>query len=45
MRPVIADNKVVQGELLIIEVYCPEELDEFQKLVNDLNLNDEVAGE
>jgi hypothetical protein len=45
MRPVIADNKVVQGQLLIIQVYCPEELDEFQKLVDDLNLNDEVAGE
>lgn len=44
MRPVIADNKVVQGELLIIKVYCPDELDEFQKLVDDLNLNDDVAG-
>jgi len=45
MRPVIADNKVVQGELLIIKVYCPDELAEFQKLVGDLNLNAEVAGE
>lgn len=45
MRPVIADNKVVQGELLIIKVYCPNELNEFQKLVDDLNLNDKVAGE
>lgn len=45
MRPVISDNKVVQGELLIIQVYCPDELAEFQKLVDDLNLNDDVAGE
>lgn len=45
LRPVIADNKVVQGQLLIIQVYCPDELAEFQKLVDDLNLNDEVAGE
>ena len=45
MRPVIADNKVVHGELLIIQVYCPDQLAEFQKLVNDLKLNDNVAGE
>jgi hypothetical protein len=45
MRPVIADSKAVQGELLIIQVYCPDQLAEFQKLVDDLNLNDDVAGE
>jgi hypothetical protein len=44
-RPVIVDNKVVQGQLLIIEVYCPDELAEFQKLVDDLKLDDDVAGD
>jgi hypothetical protein len=43
-RPVISDSRVVQGQLLIIEVYCPEELDEFQQFVDDLE-TDDVAGE
>ena len=30
IRPVIADSRVVQGELLVIKVYCPDELEEFQ---------------
>ncbi|KAA1422491.1 hypothetical protein FE697_015265 [Mumia zhuanghuii] len=43
-RPVIADSRVVQGQLLIIEVYCPDELEEFQQFVDDLE-TDDVAGE
>jgi Tfp pilus assembly protein FimT len=43
-RPVIADSRAVQGQLLIIEVYCPDELDEFKEFVDDLE-TDEVAGE
>ena len=42
-RPVVADSRVVQGQLLIIEIYCPEELDEFRAFVEDLK-TDEVAG-
>jgi len=42
-RPVIADSRVVQGQLLIIEIYCPDELDEFQAFVDDLKTAD-VAG-
>jgi len=42
-RPVIADSRVFRGQLLIIEVYCPDELDEFQKYVEDLK-TDQVAG-
>jgi Tfp pilus assembly protein FimT len=37
-RPVIADNKVVKGQLLIVEVYCPQYLDRFQQVVDDLKL-------
>ena len=44
MRPVIADSRVVQGQLLIIEIYCPDELDEFKAYVDDLK-TDDVAGE
>ena len=42
-RPVIADSRVVQGQLLIIEIYCPDELEEFQQFVDDLE-TDSVAG-
>lgn len=44
IRPVLADSKVIQGELLVIQVYCPEELEEFKQFVEDLNLNEKVAG-
>jgi hypothetical protein len=42
-RPVIADSRVLQGQLLIIEVYCPDELEDFQEFVDDLK-TDDVAG-
>jgi len=44
MRPVIADNRVVQGQLLIIEVYCPDELEEFQEFADSLETSD-LSGE
>lgn len=39
-RPVIADSRVVQGQLLIMKVYCPDELEDFQKFVDDLKTGD-----
>jgi hypothetical protein len=42
MRPVIVDNKVVQGQLLAIKVYCPENLDKFSKVVDKLKYADVV---
>ena len=42
-RPVIADSRVVQAQLLIIEIYCPDELEDFQEFVDDLK-TDDVAG-
>jgi Tfp pilus assembly protein FimT len=42
-RPVIADSRVVKGQLLIIEIYCPDELDDFKDFVGDLK-TDDVAG-
>jgi hypothetical protein len=42
-RPVIADSRVVRGQLLIIEIYCPDELEEFREFVDDLE-TDDVAG-
>jgi Tfp pilus assembly protein FimT len=43
-RPVIADSRVVQGQLLIIEVYCPDELAEFQQFVDSLETTDSNGG-
>jgi Tfp pilus assembly protein FimT len=42
-RPVIADSRVVRGQLLIIEIYCPDELDDFKEFVEDFE-TDDVAG-
>ena len=44
IRPVIADSRAVQGQLLIIEVYCPEELEEFQQFVDELKTDDVASG-
>lgn len=42
-RPVVADSRVFQGQKLIIEIYCPEELEDFNEFVDDLE-TDDVAG-
>lgn len=39
-RPVIVDSRVVKGQLLIIKIYCPDELADFQKYVDDLKTDD-----
>ncbi len=35
-RPVLVDNKLLQGQLLIMKVYCPQYVDAFQDLIDDL---------
>ncbi|WIM98434.1 hypothetical protein ACTOB_002034 [Actinoplanes oblitus] len=35
-RPVLVDNKLLQGQLLIIKVYCPQYTDAFQDVIADL---------
>ncbi len=42
MRPVIADRRVVDAQLLIMKVYCPGDVPTFQEFVNSLNLGDTV---
>jgi Tfp pilus assembly protein FimT len=42
-RPVVADSRVFQGQKLIIEIYCPDELDDFNEFVDGLE-TDDVAG-
>ena len=43
-RPVIADTNVVKGQLLAIKVYCPDELEEFTEVADDLKTADVVQG-
>lgn len=35
-RPIVADSRLLQGQLLIMKIYCPDELKDFQKTVDDL---------
>jgi Tfp pilus assembly protein FimT len=44
IRPVIVDSRAVKGQLLIIKIYCPDELDDFEAFVTDLK-TDDVASE
>lgn len=39
-RPIIADRKVVEGQLAIITIYCPEHLSEFEEFVDELRTAD-----
>ena len=39
-RPVIADSRAVRGQLLIMQIYCPDELEDFQEFVDDLKTDD-----
>lgn len=41
-RPVIGDNKAVRGQLLIVSIYCPDELPDFEEIADDLELDDTV---
>ena len=35
-RPVIVDSRVFRGQLLVIQIYCPDQLPQFQQLVEKL---------
>lgn len=41
-RPVPIDQGLVQGELLILQVYCPDEVTQFQTYVNGLKTEDVI---
>ena len=44
MRPIISDNRVVKGQLLVLKIYCPDEVPSFQEFVGSLELSDTVKG-
>ncbi|MFF7947349.1 hypothetical protein [Streptomyces griseorubiginosus] len=41
-RPVIGDGKALKAEAKILEIYCPEKLDDFKDRLNDLKTDDTV---
>ncbi|MGW0045482.1 hypothetical protein [Rhodococcus sp. NPDC003348] len=41
MRPIIATRNLLVGERLVLEVYCPENLADFDAAVSDLKLADD----
>jgi Tfp pilus assembly protein FimT len=36
LRPVVVDSRIFKGELLVIQIYCPDELAGFQQTVEQL---------
>ena len=43
-RPIIAESRLLQGQLRVIEVYCPDELDDFQEFVDSLETTETNNG-
>ena len=41
-RPIITDRRMVVGEALILETYCPDELEEFQDDFADVEQDDTI---
>ena len=41
-RPIIVDSRVLVSEALILQVYCPEELQEFKDKTQDLKTDDVI---
>ncbi|WP_137994585.1 hypothetical protein [Streptomyces vilmorinianum] len=41
-RPVIADSKAVAAERIVLQVYCPDKVDEFDEDVDDLKTDETV---
>jgi hypothetical protein len=44
-RPILGDTaRLLRGQLIAIEVYCPEELEDFKEYVDDLESEDVTEG-
>jgi hypothetical protein len=43
-RPIIADRRVVQGELLVLNVYCPDKLPDFKAFADKLLFRNTING-
>jgi hypothetical protein len=43
-RPVIADSRLVRGQLAVMEVYCPDQVEDARAYLDDLTTDDVVRG-
>lgn len=41
-RPVIVPRNVVQGELIILDVYCPDKVEDYRDKIDDLKFDDTI---
>jgi hypothetical protein len=41
-RPVIIDRRILLGEALILETYCPEELEDYREKIDELKVDDTI---
>jgi len=41
-RPIIVDSRVLVGEALILQTYCPEKLQEYKDKIKDLKTDDVI---
>jgi hypothetical protein len=41
-RPVIVDRRILQGEVLILETYCPDKLQEYRDKIDELKTDDVI---
>ena len=39
-RPILAEDRLVEAGVLIIQTYCPDELEEYQEFIDGLELTD-----
>ena len=39
-RPVIVDRRILQGQALILQTYCPDQLKQYQDKIDDLKTDD-----
>ena len=44
IRPVIVDSRVFKGQLLAIQIYCPDQLPRFQQMVEKLKTSPVAGG-
>jgi hypothetical protein len=41
-RPLIADRRAVQGQLLIMQIYCPDKIQDYRDAIDDLKFDDTI---
>ncbi|MDI2131886.1 hypothetical protein [Yinghuangia seranimata] len=44
MRPIIADQRILQAGAEVVRVYCPDKLDAYQRKIDDLKTGNTVRG-